>query len=89
MDPILQRIPIRQEPLTPKRVESSQGVPSTTEISETTTQAQATTVPVTNATTAAPDPDAEVCSERPFDAFMQMKNGSIYAFRGESLVIHV
>uniref|UniRef100_A0A672ZCG0 Vitronectin a n=1 Tax=Sphaeramia orbicularis TaxID=375764 RepID=A0A672ZCG0_9TELE len=49
-----------------------------------------TTAPVTPATTAAtppttteaPDPDAEVCSGRPFDSFMQMKNGSIYAFRG-------
>ncbi|XP_030599409.1 vitronectin a isoform X2 [Archocentrus centrarchus] len=45
--------------------------------------ATATTVPVTTATTIAPDPDAEVCSGRPFDAFMQFKNGSIYAFRGD------
>uniref|UniRef100_A0A3Q0SK84 Vitronectin a n=1 Tax=Amphilophus citrinellus TaxID=61819 RepID=A0A3Q0SK84_AMPCI len=45
--------------------------------------ATATTVPVTTATTVAPDPDAEVCSGRPFDAFMQFKNGSIYAFRGD------
>ncbi|XP_043115748.1 vitronectin a [Puntigrus tetrazona] len=29
------------------------------------------------------DPDAEVCSGRPFDSFMQVKNGSIYAFRGQ------
>ncbi|XP_041864263.1 vitronectin b isoform X2 [Melanotaenia boesemani] len=29
------------------------------------------------------DPDAEPCSGRPFDAFLQLKNGSIYAFRGE------
>lgn len=42
-----------------------------------------TTGPVTTATTQAPDPDAEVCSGRPFDSFMQLKNGSIYAFRGE------
>ncbi|KAM8853909.1 vitronectin-like [Synchiropus picturatus] len=34
-------------------------------------------------TTAAPDPDAEVCSGRPFDAFTQLSNGSIYAFRGQ------
>ncbi|XP_067306664.1 vitronectin a [Pseudorasbora parva] len=33
--------------------------------------------------TKAKDPDAEVCSGRPFDSFMQLKNGSIYAFRGE------
>ncbi|XP_036419751.1 vitronectin a [Colossoma macropomum] len=30
-----------------------------------------------------PDPDAEVCSGRPFDSFMQLKNGLIYAFRGK------
>lgn len=35
------------------------------------------------ATTEAPDPDAAVCSEKPFDSFMQVKNGSIFAFRGE------
>lgn len=29
------------------------------------------------------DPDAEPCSGRPFDAFLQLKNGSIYAFRSE------
>ncbi|KAK5858749.1 hypothetical protein PBY51_002866 [Eleginops maclovinus] len=29
------------------------------------------------------DPDAAVCSGRSFDAFLQLKNGSIYAFRGE------
>uniref|UniRef100_A0A671MQG2 Vitronectin-like n=1 Tax=Sinocyclocheilus anshuiensis TaxID=1608454 RepID=A0A671MQG2_9TELE len=33
--------------------------------------------------TEAKDPDAEVCSGRPFDSFMQLKNGSIYAFRGQ------
>lgn len=43
----------------------------------------ATTVAVTTGPTEAPDPDAEVCSGRPFDAFMQIKNGSIFAFRGE------
>ncbi|XP_068572214.1 vitronectin b [Cebidichthys violaceus] len=29
------------------------------------------------------EPDAAACSGRPFDAFLQLKNGSIYAFRGE------
>ncbi|XP_070773929.1 vitronectin b [Enoplosus armatus] len=29
------------------------------------------------------DTDAAPCSGRPFDAFLQLKNGSIYAFRGE------
>ncbi|XP_062867805.1 vitronectin b [Trichomycterus rosablanca] len=31
----------------------------------------------------APDSNAEICSGQAFDAFLQMKNGSIYAFRGE------
>lgn len=35
--------------------------------------------------TKAKDPDAEVCSGRPFDSFMQLKNGSMYAFRGKCL----
>ncbi|KAJ7996111.1 hypothetical protein DPEC_G00233690 [Dallia pectoralis] len=30
-----------------------------------------------------PNPDAEICSGKPFDAFLQLKNGSIYAFRGD------
>lgn len=47
------------------------------------TTAEPTAAPNSTATTAAPDPDAEACSERPFDSFMQVKNGSIYAFRGE------
>ncbi|XP_020773702.1 vitronectin a [Boleophthalmus pectinirostris] len=49
------------------------------------TNAESTTASPTTKppTTAPPDPDAEVCSERPFDSFMQVKNGSIYAFRGE------
>ncbi|KAM4726187.1 vitronectin b [Anableps anableps] len=29
------------------------------------------------------DPNAEPCSGQPFDAFLQLKNSSIYAFRGE------
>ncbi|XP_074528280.1 vitronectin b [Halichoeres trimaculatus] len=33
--------------------------------------------------TPAGDPNAAHCSGRPFDAFLQLKNGSIYAFRGE------
>lgn len=41
------------------------------------------TDPETTGTTEAPDPDAVVCSGRPFDSFMQGKNGSVFAFRGE------
>ncbi|KAJ8280962.1 hypothetical protein GJAV_G00061530, partial [Gymnothorax javanicus] len=37
----------------------------------------------TPASTTAPDPAAEPCSGMPFDAFMQLKNGSIFAFRGD------
>lgn len=35
-----------------------------------------------NITDAPVDADAAPCSGRPFDAFLQLKNGSIYAFRG-------
>ncbi|KAM8898164.1 vitronectin b isoform 2-T2 [Spinachia spinachia] len=51
------------------------------------------TVPTSMATSATPittggperslEADAEACSGRPFDAFLQLKNSSIYAFRGE------
>ncbi|XP_037603538.1 vitronectin b [Sebastes umbrosus] len=37
----------------------------------------------TQGPTPAVHPDAAACSGRPFDAFLQLKNGSIYAFRGE------
>ncbi|KAJ8377579.1 hypothetical protein AAFF_G00255970 [Aldrovandia affinis] len=46
----------------------------------------APTIPPTPTTTPTPkptDPDAVPCSGRPFDSFMQLKNGSIYAFRGD------
>lgn len=33
--------------------------------------------------TAAVDTEAMPCSGRPFDAFLQLKNGSIFAFRGK------
>lgn len=76
MDTIFQRIPIIQ------RATISEAVTPTQEVA-TTTKPPQTTVPGTTGTTAAPDPDAVVCSGRPFDSFMQLKNGSIYAFRGE------
>uniref|UniRef100_A0A8D3B6X1 Vitronectin a n=1 Tax=Scophthalmus maximus TaxID=52904 RepID=A0A8D3B6X1_SCOMX len=83
IDTIFQRVPVRQ--LTPisQTVRPTQRVPVTTETPESGTAAETTTVPVTTRTTDAPDPDAEVCSGRPFDSFMQQKNGSIYAFRGK------
>ncbi|CAJ1065564.1 vitronectin a [Xyrichtys novacula] len=89
-DTILERIPVTEEPpisQTSHEIPNTNKPPETEAEAETTTvpvtTVPVTTVPVTNATTAAPDPDAEVCSERPFDSFMQMKNGSIYAFRGD------
>ncbi|KAG7321276.1 hypothetical protein KOW79_015691 [Hemibagrus wyckioides] len=37
----------------------------------------------TNTSTHFPDPVEETCSGKSFDAFLQIKNGSVYAFRGE------
>ncbi|XP_051537464.1 vitronectin-like isoform X2 [Myxocyprinus asiaticus] len=48
--------------------------------------ATTTVLPQTTAVstpTLPPDPKAVTCSGRTFDAFMQLKNGSIYAFRGD------
>lgn len=42
-----------------------------------------TTTPTPVSPTLPADPDAVTCSGRTFDAFMQLKNGSIFAFRGE------
>ncbi|KAI4884281.1 hypothetical protein NFI96_019987, partial [Prochilodus magdalenae] len=42
----------------------------------------ATPIP-TPSSTVSPDPEAAICSGRPFDAFLQLKNGSIYAFRDQ------
>ncbi|XP_053176623.1 vitronectin a [Scomber japonicus] len=67
----------------PPTVPPTPEVPNATEAPEIDTAAETTTAPVTEATTEAPDPDAVVCSDRPFDSFMQLKNGSIYAFRGD------
>ena len=41
--------------------------------------------PTSAGPTPAVDPDAAPCSGRAFDAFLQLKNGSIYAFRGTFL----
>ncbi|XP_034034033.1 vitronectin b [Thalassophryne amazonica] len=48
----------------------------------TTTAATTTPSPTAAATTPSIDPVAAPCSGHPFDAFLQLKNGSIYAFRG-------
>lgn len=84
MDTILQNIPVTQKTPISQTVQPTQMFPSTTKPSQTDAAAETTTVPVTTATTEAPDPDAVACSGRPFDSFMRLKNGSIYAFRGKS-----
>lgn len=43
------------------------------------TEAPVTAVPTQSQP---PDPDADACSGRPFDAFLQLKNGTVFAFRG-------
>ncbi|KAM4620962.1 vitronectin b [Polymixia lowei] len=53
---------------------------ATTPIPTTATAPPTTT---TQAPTSPPHPDAVPCSGRPFDAFLQLKNGSIFAFRGD------
>uniref|UniRef100_A0A3P8VD87 Vitronectin a n=1 Tax=Cynoglossus semilaevis TaxID=244447 RepID=A0A3P8VD87_CYNSE len=65
------------------RLHVSFTVNPTTEIPTSAAPPEATTAPVTTGATKAPDPDADVCSGRPFDSFMQSKNGSVYAFRGK------
>lgn len=83
MDAILQKIPVTQKTPISHPDPPAQVVPGTANPPHTDAAAETTTVPVTTATTVAPDPDAVACSGRPFDSFMQLKNGSIYAFRGE------
>ncbi|XP_026113929.1 vitronectin a [Carassius auratus] len=61
-------------PNTPFRLASSINNPATTPHTASTAEPTPTK---------AKDPDAEVCSGRPFDSFMQLKNGSVYAFRGQ------
>ncbi|KAJ8275513.1 hypothetical protein COCON_G00072650 [Conger conger] len=60
---------------------TTQGPKATTQEPQTTTMG--TQTPTAPGPTTPIDPDAEVCSAQPFDSFMQVKNGSIYAFRGE------
>lgn len=77
LDIIFQKTPdVTMTPVS-RIVPLTEKVPTMSETPET------TTVPITAATTEAPDPDALVCSGRPFDAFMRLKNGTIYAFRGQ------
>lgn len=83
MDTISQNVPGMQMTPIPQIVPSTDDPPAMTATPEPDATAETTPVPITTATTEAPDPDAVVCSGRPFDSFMQLKNGSTYAFRGE------
>ncbi|XP_010734091.3 vitronectin a isoform X1 [Larimichthys crocea] len=78
MEIISKKTPVMEITHISQTVPPPQDVPTTTEPPQT----DPTTVPIT-APTEAPDPDAVVCSGRPFDSFMQVKNGSTYAFRGD------
>ncbi|XP_068173414.1 vitronectin a isoform X2 [Antennarius striatus] len=78
LETLFQKIPVTQSR------PNSQTVPPTEEAQPLqVTTAETTTVPMTTPITETPDPDAVACSGRPFDSFMQLKNGSIYAFRGD------
>ncbi|XP_029570989.1 vitronectin [Salmo trutta] len=59
-------------------------LPETAKATEATSVPQTTTEEVVTTTKAlVVDPDAQPCSSRPWDSLMQLKNGSVYAFRGE------
>ncbi|XP_056267818.1 vitronectin-like, partial [Pseudoliparis swirei] len=61
-------------------------LPTTSNTAAPVITASPTPVPTQGPSPSAPpsvEPDAAACSGRPFDAFLQLKNGSIYAFRGE------
>lgn len=60
---------------------------STTNATPTVSTAAPTLPPTTTfGPTTHTDLDAAPCSGRPFDAFLQLKNGSIYAFRGDGFL---
>ncbi|XP_029302329.1 vitronectin a [Cottoperca gobio] len=82
IETILWKIPVIPKTPISQTVPPTQTLPSSTPL-QFEAAAETTTVPVTTATTEAPDPDAVTCSGRPFDSFMQLKNGSIFAFRGD------
>uniref|UniRef100_A0A672JG83 Vitronectin a n=1 Tax=Salarias fasciatus TaxID=181472 RepID=A0A672JG83_SALFA len=77
-----QRVHVTPKTPVSHTVPPSRSPPCTTAAPQTNAAVGVTTDPTTT-TTGAPDPDAQVCSGRPFDSFMQVKNGSMYAFRGE------
>ncbi|XP_037322189.2 vitronectin a [Pungitius pungitius] len=79
MPPRLMETPLRKTPVTEKTPIWESFTPTEMVLGTTKPSAAVTTA----APTEAPDPDAVVCSRRPFDSFMQQKNGSIFAFRGE------
>ncbi|XP_062408999.1 vitronectin a [Sardina pilchardus] len=76
--------PITVDVLSTTDAPSASVKPTTTDVSHTTDVQSATVMPITTdpTPTQPPDPDADACSGRPFDAFLQLKNGTIFAFRG-------
>ncbi|KAK2847169.1 hypothetical protein Q5P01_010168 [Channa striata] len=83
IDTVVQSMSVRQMTPTSDTVPPTQSVPVNAEPQTIEAADESTTVPVDTETTTTPDPDAEVCSGKSFDTFMQLKNGSIYAFRGK------
>ncbi|XP_077403776.1 vitronectin b [Vanacampus margaritifer] len=69
---------------TPVDVLAPTAVPTSTSLPTSTSAPASSEQPEPQRSTAPPPVrDAAACSARPFDAFLQMKNGSVYAFRGE------
>ncbi|XP_037125819.1 vitronectin b isoform X2 [Syngnathus acus] len=76
---------------TPVDVLAPSAAPTSSSVAPTSSSAVLTTSeepwpprPTTQEPTGSPaDRDAATCSGKPFDAFLQLKNGSVYAFRGE------
>ncbi|KAL4608403.1 vitronectin-like [Arapaima gigas] len=66
-----------------KFADEDNGDNSTISTPSTTVVADTTAASLTQGPTKLSDLDAAICSGEPFDAFMQLKNGSTYGFRGE------
>ncbi|KAM9781354.1 vitronectin b [Syngnathus typhle] len=69
---------------TPVDVLASSAAPTSSSAVLTTSEEPWPPRPTTQEPTGSPaDRNAATCSGKPFDAFLQLKNGSVYAFRGE------
>lgn len=74
--------PEEEETTTTPTVTSTLLPPASSSFANTTTAPPTVTAATTRGPTPHADPATDACSGRPFDAFLQMKNSSIYAFRG-------